>query len=183
MRSQVCVWKQADQHVYLKPLSATDQTFASDLLHPPSLLFLSISIFLPPYLFFWRGSMPLNTHSYQRQSRKAGGTGAFEKCLYIHVCVDVWSLLQRGPSISVVSFLYVNNTMITWVCVCGVGEWVSGWEDMFAGILLLICDSHLKVITLLFISFKIAINLWCINIYICIMSLCQCGSHAVFLPH
>lgn len=65
------------------------------LLLPP--LLFSLSLFLPPYLFFWRGSMPLNTHNYQRQSRKARGS--------------VWGLLQRSSSLSLVSVLYVNKVL------------------------------------------------------------------------
>lgn len=92
------------------------QTKHLPYLLPRLSLFSSPSLFLPPYLFFWRGSVLLNIHSYQRQSRKAG-RGAFEKC--VSVCRACFR-----EDVSLVSLL-MWITMITWICGVWLRRYVS----------------------------------------------------------
>lgn len=62
IRSQVCVWRQPHQHVYLEPLSDTDQTFAL-----PASLFLSLSPSVrlsTPISFLLKRQHAADTHCY-----------------------------------------------------------------------------------------------------------------------
>lgn len=71
MRSQVCVWRQADQHVYLKPLSGADQTFT--LPASPPLSFSLCPSFYPHIFSSEEAACRLTPTTIKDKAGKRGG--------------------------------------------------------------------------------------------------------------
>lgn len=90
IRSQVCLGRQVNHHVYLQPVLGTDQTFAFPA--SPCVAPFSLSFSLPPLPACRRGSTPSNSTRDNASSQRK--RGRLKASIEVSVCGSVTSCLS-----------------------------------------------------------------------------------------